>query len=85
MIAHCSSFRARDLSFFVIPLHEADGDGVLENPGSWPYRKKDSDPPCRVVLDHLRDRSTGPCVPLRVCRCPAHARAYTLYPPSFGP
>lgn len=41
--------------------------------------------PCRLSIDHHRERSTGPCFPLTVLRCATHGVAFTLYPPSHVP
>ena len=35
---------------------------------------------CWIVLDHWRDRKSGPCFPLAVMRCAVHEVAFTLYP-----
>jgi hypothetical protein len=40
---------------------------------------------CRLVLDHLRPRTTGPCFPLVVLRCMTHGCGFTLYPPGHVP
>jgi len=40
---------------------------------------------CRLTVDHLRERKTGPCFPLTVVRCAEHGHAYTLYPPGHVP
>jgi len=45
----------------------------------------ESDDPCRVVIDHVRDRKTGPEHPLVVVRCLTHGRGFTLYPPGHVP
>ncbi len=41
--------------------------------------------PCRIYLNHLRNRSTGPCFPLEVVGCRTHERIFTLYPPGHVP
>ena len=41
------------------------------------------DVPCRIGVHHLRDRKTGPAVPIAVLYCYTHGRAFTLYP--LGP
>jgi hypothetical protein len=38
-----------------------------------------------VCKDHDRERKTGPCFPIRVMRCLAHKRGFTLYPPGHVP
>jgi len=35
---------------------------------------------CRIGVDHLRDRKTGPAFAITVLRCYTHGRAFTLYP-----
>lgn len=41
--------------------------------------------PCKLNVDHRRERSTGPCFPLTVMRCRSHRRGFTLYPPGHVP
>jgi len=41
--------------------------------------------PCRLHVDHLRERRTGPGHPVTVVRCTEHKRAFTLYPPGHVP
>jgi hypothetical protein len=36
--------------------------------------------PCVLVVHHLRERKTGPQVPVTVLQCRTHRRAFTLYP-----
>lgn len=41
---------------------------------------------CRLVVDHRRERVTGPCFPLDVVRCATHpVHAFTLYPAGHFP
>ena len=40
---------------------------------------------CKIVVDHLRDRKTGPSFPLYVVRCEKHKVGFTLYPPGYYP
>jgi len=41
---------------------------------------------CRICVDHLRERKTGPEHPLLVIRCLEHGRSsFTVYPPGFAP
>lgn len=40
---------------------------------------------CHVVVDHFRERKTGPEHPLAVLRCTTHGRAFTVYPPGHVP
>ena len=44
-----------------------------------------SEDTCHVWLDHYRSRKTGPRHPLAVCRSSRCRRAFTLYPPGYGP
>jgi len=41
--------------------------------------------PCKLAIDHRRERSTGPGFALTVMRCRPHKRAFTLYPPGHVP
>ena len=61
-------------------------DGILHPslPMRGPCHERD-DTPCRLSMDHLRERKTGPCFPLTVLRCRTHRRAFTLYPPGHVP
>ncbi len=71
---------------FVVSPYHADEQGVLVpelptccihwNPGG---------EACDLVVDHLRDRKTGPQFPLTVMRCRAHQCAFTIYPPGHVP
>lgn len=38
------------------------------------------DDACVVVVHHMRDRKTGPRIPVTVLQCRTHRRAFTLYP-----
>ena len=40
---------------------------------------------CKLFSDHDRDRTTGPGFPIRVMRCRAHHRGFTVYPPGHFP
>jgi hypothetical protein len=40
---------------------------------------------CRIGLDHLRARKTGPCVPVVVLTCSTHGCRFTLYPSGHVP
>jgi hypothetical protein len=73
---------AHEISFCVTPYHQKGSAYVPEIPDQCPYR---GEGPCSVVLDHLRERQTGPQFPLYVLRCQGHGRGYTLYPPGYGP
>jgi hypothetical protein len=38
------------------------------------------DPACVLTVHHLRERKTGPQIPVTVVQCRTHGRAFTLYP-----
>src|SRR3712207_4169119 len=38
------------------------------------------DPACVLTVHHLRERKTGPQIPVTVMQCHTHGRAFTLYP-----
>jgi len=40
---------------------------------------------CKVNLDHMRERKTGPCFALCVMRCRVHRKGFTIYPPGHVP
>ena len=63
---------------------DASGELVPARPDVGPCSARD-DVPCAVCLDHLRQRSTGPCFALTVLRCLTHHFAFTLYPPGHVP
>jgi len=72
-------------SFVVTPYHP-DENGVLEpDLPSCCIRRLPGGEACDLVVDHLRDRKTGPCFPLTVLRCGVHCCAFTLYPPGHVP
>lgn len=48
-------------------------------PSSCVYAKA-GDKPCRIAVDHRRDRKTGPAFPIAVLVCSTHRRCFTLYP-----
>lgn len=85
MIIHSRQVCPRDLSFCVTRYREMGGELRPERPDQCAYREERPGVQCQVAFDHLRYRSTGPCIPLEVWRCRSHGRAYTLYPPGFGP
>jgi hypothetical protein len=53
-------------------------------PCTCPYHEQGG-APCRLRIDHFRERKTGPCFALAVVRCSVHAKAFTLYPPGHVP
>ncbi|MCP4041917.1 MAG: hypothetical protein GY731_08160, partial [Gammaproteobacteria bacterium] len=70
----------------VVTPYEADGENkmVPRIPDICPIGVEDGQL-CRLFLDHLRPRKTGPCFPLTVVRCRMHETAFTLYPPGYTP
>jgi hypothetical protein len=38
------------------------------------------DEACALVVHHVRERKTGPRIPVTVLRCQTHRRAFTIYP-----
>ncbi len=68
---------------FVVTAYFANADGKLtaEIPTICPKRHHD-DEPCRISVNHHRERTTGPCFPLTVVECDTHHIYFTLYP--FG-
>jgi len=71
---------------FVVSSYTPDKEGQLtaQLPDVCPKGIEDPKP-CKVFLDHNRDRLTGPCFPLHVVRCRGHNIAFTIYPPGHVP
>jgi len=71
---------------FVVTAYTAGADGkfVAAMPSSCPSRKT-GDAPCRLSVDHHRERKTGPCFALAVVCCGLHKQAFTLYPHGHVP
>lgn len=71
---------------FVVTPYNTDDEECLPAviPDSCPEGYKD-EKICRITVDHLRDRKTGPCFPLTVVKCHTHGRCFTLYPPGHYP
>lgn len=71
---------------FIVVAYAANAGGrlVASLPSSCPWHVA-SDGACRVWMDHLRERKTGPCFALAVVRCGLHGKAFTLYPPGHVP
>ena len=40
---------------------------------------------CNVSFNYLRERKTGPCIPLVIVRCITHNVSFTIYPPGHVP
>ena len=70
----------------VVTPYEADSENkmVPQFPDTCPLGVHDGQP-CRLFLDHLRPRKTGPCFSLSVMCCRTHGIAFTLYPPGHVP
>ncbi len=70
---------------FVVTAYVDDaGQMIAEVPTEGPCTGQDTQP-CRVVVDHFRERKTGPEYPLTVVRCLTHRWGFTLYPPGHVP
>ncbi len=41
--------------------------------------------PCRICVQHYRERKTGPPFNLLVAECKTHEIAFTIYPPGYAP
>ena len=69
---------------YVISPYSIDSEGkaIPELPQSCPYCDGQS---CKIVVDHLRERKTGPPFSLYVVRCEEHKVGFTLYPPGYYP
>jgi hypothetical protein len=72
---------------FIVTPYTTDADGrlVAEMPACCPLSGSASEKPCRLAVDHHRDRKTGPRHPLAVVACHAHGCGFTLYPPGYAP
>lgn len=66
-----------------------DGRWVAQLPACCPQGAclpgEPAGPACALVIDHHRQRKTGPEHALAVARCRTHRHAFTLYPPGFAP
>ncbi|MCP4125180.1 MAG: hypothetical protein GY751_25895 [Bacteroidetes bacterium] len=69
---------------YVISPYSTNSEGktIPELPQHCPYCDDQS---CKIVVDHLRERKTGPCLPLYVMRCKTHGVGFTLYPLGYYP
>ena len=70
---------------FITTPYTADAGGT-QIP-AWPNQClcREPDVGCWLVLDHWRERRTGPCHPIAVVRCRVHDCAFTLYPRGHVP
>jgi hypothetical protein len=76
----------RPFSSFLITSYREDDRGVLV--ASLPDQglcHGQGEQPCRLSIDHLRERKTGPGFALTVLKCHSHGMAFTLYPPGHVP
>lgn len=82
----CHEFEPVARRAFTVTPYAADaaGEMVASMPSSC-LRREAGDPPCRVWVDHRRERKTGPLFALTVARCGPHDRSFTLYPPGHVP
>jgi hypothetical protein len=71
---------------FIVTRYDPDIGGALtpKMPSSCIFATSDGKA-CRLTVDHLRKRKTGPCFPLTVVRCAEHGHAFTLYPRGHVP
>jgi len=71
---------------FVVTAYRAGPDGRFEPdiPTQGVCAEQDRHP-CKLNVNHRRERSSGPCFPLTVLRCRPHKRSFTLYPPGHVP
>lgn len=71
--------------FIVTPYYADGGDRMVpQMPSEGPCRGQDGEP-CRLCVDHIRERKTGPEYGLTVVRCKTHKTGFTLYPPGHVP
>jgi hypothetical protein len=71
---------------FVVTPYHPDQDGVMQpDRPIFCFHRDPGGEGCDLVVDHLRERKTGPCFPLTVLRCRVHGGAFTLYPPGQVP
>ena len=85
-MAACPNRNSERRTSFIVTPYSASKDGrmIPARPTVCPRTTPD-EPPCHLVVDHWRDRATGPCFPLLVLCCTTHGRAFTLYPPGHVP
>jgi len=72
--------------FIVTPyVPDAAGQLVAVVPACCPLSGPASEQACRLGIDHLRVRKTGPRHRLAVVVCHTHGCGFTLYPPGYAP
>ena len=70
-------------SYIISPYFiDNEGKAVPELPHNCPNCEGQS---CTIVVDHLRERKTGPPFSLHVVYCKVHTIGFTLYPPGYYP
>ena len=77
--------KARALPF-ATTRYQADQDGTLRAvlPSRCVYATGEQT--CQIIVDHYRERKTGPGYPIAVVGCGTHGgRRYSLYPPGHYP
>jgi len=79
-------FSIRQNRVYVVSAYYADSEGKLipELPDLGPCQHWDQRP-CKLCIDHYRNRKSGPCFPISVIRCSTHQKGFTIYPPGFVP
>ena len=82
----CHNLRPTARRPFVSSPYSPNADGILVSamPEVGPCSRQ-GEAACRVLLHHLRPRSTGPRHPIWVVRCQTHGVTFTLYPPGHVP
>lgn len=73
---------------FLTTIYRPDETGRLRPilPDRCPLAEEEPDGrTCSIRVSFFRRRKTGPALPLAVCRCATHVRAFTAYPPGFAP
>lgn len=76
----CHISRPRASRPFVVTAYVARDDRLVPDLPEFCLERAEGDAGCRVVVHGWRPRKTGPCFPLCVVECVAHAVAFTLYP-----
>lgn len=85
-IKGCHITRRNARGSFVVSPYFPEPKGTLRPvlPTAGPCHGEDGRA-CKLFSDHDRDRTTGPGFPIRVMRCRAHNRGFTVYPPGHFP
>jgi len=65
---------------------ETDGTLICEIPDVCPLGiQLGEQHTCIVTFNYLRERKTGPCIPLVIVQCLTHNVSFTIYPPGHVP